>query len=106
MVVELGADEEVVDDGRVDDGELRPQRDQDRALHEQREGREGAVVGRLGATAAVVPLPPHGARGGGEVGEDALGPHSLEVLRVGHDLMMKEGETYQTFYRVTIQVVP
>ena len=37
-------------------------------------------------TDAIVPLPPHGARGGGEVGEDALGPHSLKVLRVGHHL--------------------
>ena len=45
MVVELGVDEEVVDDGRVDDGELRPQRDHDRALHQQGEGREGATVG-------------------------------------------------------------
>ena len=39
--------------------------------------------------AAIVPLPPHGARGGGEVGEDALGPHSLKVLRVGHHLAEK-----------------
>ena len=47
MIVELCVYEEVVDDGRVDDLELRPQRDQDGALHEQREGREGALVRAL-----------------------------------------------------------
>ena len=41
MVVELRVDEEVVDDGRVDDLELRAQRDHDGRLHQQGEGREG-----------------------------------------------------------------
>ena len=41
MVVKLCVDEKVVDDGGVDDLELRAQRDHDGGLHQQGEGREG-----------------------------------------------------------------